>query len=173
MRDVKQKCRQYERPWREFCVDKNLEDDWLERLNNLKVFDLINICEGHPERATHTATRYAHIYLKLKDSHIRGLGKDWETIRPTLLKDVHRLFQDGKILLNLDLNFKIRSDQGRFVYQEGLRLKLRANEASKTVSLDDFVRSWFETCIHCMEILDKILLDQLSVIHLKETDPIE
>ena len=37
----------YQRKWRRYSVDKNLKDDWLIRLNNLYLFGVTNICEGH------------------------------------------------------------------------------------------------------------------------------
>ena len=112
MHDRQRPCEKYQRPWGGHCVDINLEDNWLERLNKLKVFDLINICEGHPKRVSSTATRYAHIYLRLKDTYLRGLIKDWETIRPSLLKEVHCLFQDGSTHLNFDVIPRYRFDHG-------------------------------------------------------------
>lgn len=37
----------YTRDWGAFSVDKNLQDDWLIRLNTLQCFELMGICEGH------------------------------------------------------------------------------------------------------------------------------
>jgi hypothetical protein len=37
----------YQRQWKDYQVDKNLSDEWLESLNRLKCFDLISVCEGH------------------------------------------------------------------------------------------------------------------------------
>jgi len=162
MRDPKRKCRDYERPWRDYCIDKNLDDDWLERLNDLNVFDLINICEGHPQRVKTTATRYPQIYIKLKDKYLRDLVKDWEAIRPTLLKEIHHLFQDGKTHLNFDLNFKLRTGRGRLVYQEGLRLKIRANQVRDASGMDRDIRAWFDTCVTGIEILDRITYEHLT-----------
>lgn len=165
MRDVKRECRDHERPWRGYCVDSNLEDEWLERLNSLKVFHLINICEGHPQRAKSTSTRYAHIYLRLNETYLREMVKCWETIRPTLLKEVHRLFQDGKTHLNFALDFKLRTGRGRLVYQEGLSLKIRANKASSMNGMNESVRNWFESSIDCLEFLDQTVFEQLSKIN--------
>ena len=164
MHDRPQPCDDFQRPWHGHCVDINLEDAWLERLNNLRIFDLINICEGHPKRISSTATRHAHIYLKLKETYLRDLVKDWETIRPTLLKEVLCLFQDGSTHLNFDLNFKVRTGKGRFVYQEGLSLKLRADKPTNSPGLDPTIRAWFENCITCTETFDQILYESLTTM---------
>ena len=168
MHDRQRPCEKYQRPWGGHCVDINLEDNWLERLNKLKVFDLINICEGHPKRVSSTATRHAHIYLRLKDTYLRDLIKDWETIRPSLLKEVHCLFQDGSTHLNFDLTFKVRAGRGRFVYQEGLRLKIRANKASNGTNLDPTIQAWFEEVVASTETLDQVLYGWIA--DLQKTD---
>lgn len=162
MHDRQRPCDKYQRPWHGHCVDINLDDNWLERLNNLRVFDLINICEGHPKRVSSTATRHAHIYLKLKETYLRELVKGWEIIRPFLLKEVHCLFQDGSTHLNFNLTFKVRTGRGRFVYQEGLRLKIRANKASDSLDLDPAIQAWFEDAVSCTETLDRVLYEALT-----------
>lgn len=170
MHDGQRPCDEYQRSWQGHCVDINLEDDWLERLNNLRVLELINICEGHPKRVSSTATRHAHIYLKLKETYLRTLVRDWETIRPTLLSEVHRLFQDGSTHLNFNLNFKVRTGKGRFVYQEGLRLKIRADKPTNGPGLDPSTRDWFDSCISCTETFDQILCESLNTIQVVAGD---
>ena len=56
-RSLRRRCRDHEKRWRDFCVDKNLEEDWLERLNSLKAFTLIGICEGHHNQRAGSATK--------------------------------------------------------------------------------------------------------------------
>lgn len=43
-------CREYEKRWRDLCVDKDLEDSWLERLNSISFGERVFIyetCAGH------------------------------------------------------------------------------------------------------------------------------
>ncbi|HNS56795.1 MAG TPA: hypothetical protein PKO34_07060 [Smithellaceae bacterium] len=40
-------CKSHERPWRDWAVDRNLDNQWLERLNKLETLNLVSICEGH------------------------------------------------------------------------------------------------------------------------------
>lgn len=68
-------CRDHERLWQGRCVDKNLQDDWLERLNRLSCFKLISICEGHAERRSS-----AHLNLRLKPEFLSQIGAVWEEI---------------------------------------------------------------------------------------------
>jgi hypothetical protein len=49
-------------------VDRNLDDDWLRRLNQLQYLNLRSICEGHPGVAPGWSQKpYAAIKLSLKD----------------------------------------------------------------------------------------------------------
>jgi hypothetical protein len=155
MRDIKRKCRDYERPWRDFCVDKNLQDGWLERLNDLQVFNLVNICEGHPERSRSAASRYAHIYLKIKGSFLRGAVSQWEELRPIFLHQIHTLFHDAQTTINFDLSHKIRTGRGRLVYQEELDFKIRSRQAKADAGLDPATQAWFERTITRTEALDQ------------------
>jgi hypothetical protein len=70
-RTPRRKCRDYEREWSGFCVDRNLEDDWLERLNRLQAFSLISICEGHCDHRTEPSGKASHIKLRLKEGSRR------------------------------------------------------------------------------------------------------
>jgi hypothetical protein len=63
------KCRPHERLWRDYCVDKHLEDEWLESLNALKSFNLISICEGHLHQNL-TNRAYPNINLRIKDEYL-------------------------------------------------------------------------------------------------------
>ncbi len=61
-------CQPHERKWQGVCVDKNLHDEWLEALNRLECFELINICEGHADALQQKKRKrwaYSKIYVKL------------------------------------------------------------------------------------------------------------
>lgn len=165
MRDLKRKCREHERPWRDFCVDANLQDSWLERLNGLRVFDLINICEGHPQRSKRAASRYAHIYLKLKKEFLQDVIPAWGDLRPLFIQEVDRLFQEGDTYINFEVKFKLRSGPGRLVYQEELMLKLRAFHLSSNSGLDPNLRAWFDHSVERIETLDAAIRRQLGEEH--------
>ena len=59
-------CQTHEKRWLDYCVDKNLDEHWLEELNSLQAFNLVSICEGHFSQAKNPSKKFAHISLKLK-----------------------------------------------------------------------------------------------------------
>ena len=150
-------CQAHEKRWRDFCVDKNLEESWLESLNNLSALNLISICEGHFAGRRNPASKFAHITLKLKEELLPGFVKDWETLRPEVLNEVHRLFQKGDTYFNLELRFKLRAGRGRLVYQEELTLKMRRFHARSSEPMDPECTQWFEGSILSIKALDQIV----------------
>jgi len=157
--DPSKKCRDFERRWLDFCVDKNLQDDWLNRLNNLKAFSLIGICEGHHERRTRSASRYPHIHLRLMEHLLPGIARDWEELRAAVLNEVHRLFQVGDTHFNLELRFKLRAGRGKLVYQEDLVLRMRCFTARTGQEMMPETSKWFAQTVARIEALDAIVLD--------------
>lgn len=150
-------CRPHEKRWRDFCVDKNLQEGWLEDLNELKALNLISICEGHYAQKTHPSSKFPHINLKLKEELLPGFLKDWETLRPGVLNEVHNLFQKGDTYFNFELRFKIRTGRGRLVYQEELVVKMRRFQPRESEEIDPECARWFEQSIESIQVLDDII----------------
>jgi hypothetical protein len=156
---VSKECQAHEKRWRDLCVDKNLAEHWLEILNDLSAFNLISICEGHHSQPKNSPSKFAHINLKLKEELLPGFVKDWETLRPEILNEVHRLFQKGDTYFNLELRFKLRAGRGRLVYQEELTLKMRRFQARNSELMDGESFQWFEQSVESIKALDHIILD--------------
>lgn len=158
-RTPRRACRDHERLWRERCVDKNLKDDWLERLNRLAAFSLINICEGHHDQQVGSSGRYPHISVRLKERLLPGIARHWEELRGATLSEMNRLFQTGDTDINMELKFRLRAGRGKLIYQEGLALRVRSFEKRKTSELDSQTANWFERVIQRIEGLDGMVLE--------------
>ena len=149
-------CQAHEKRWRDYCVDKNLDERWLEELNDLATLNLISICEGHCIPHKQSSSKFPHINLKLKDKLLPGFVKDWDTMRPKVLNKVHQFFQKGDTFFNLELRFKLRAGRGRLVYQEELTLKLRCFKARDSENMDTESYLWFEQSVESIKSLDNI-----------------
>jgi len=156
-RGTTKKCRDYERLWQDRCVDKNLEDAWLERLNVLTAFKLIGICEGHYRRRLSSAGRYPHINLRLNERLLPNVARNWDALRAEILNEVHKLFQAGDTLFNLELKYKIRSGRGRLTYQEDLTLRIRCDQVRGSAEMDSGTRNWFDRSVSRIEVLDEVI----------------
>lgn len=158
----RRECRDHERKWRNFCVDKNLENEWLDRLNDLRAFNLIGICEGHFERRAGSPGRFPNMNLRLKEQLLPGIARNWDELRTAMLNEVNHLFQAGDTHFNLELKFKLRAGRGRLVYQEELNLRMRCFESRSSEEMGEKVRRWFEEAIGRIEVLDAIVVDWYS-----------
>jgi len=156
---ITKECQAHEKRWRDFCVDKNLEEIWLEDLNNLKTLNLISICEGHYGQKSHATSKFTHINLKLKEVLLPGFLKEWETLRPGVLNEVHNLFQKGDTYFNFELRFKIRTGRGRLVYQEELVIKMRRYQPRVAKEMDAECHQWFDQSVASIKALDDIILE--------------
>jgi hypothetical protein len=153
----RRKCRDYEREWRGFCVDKNLEDEWLEHLNELKAFDLISICEGHCDRRTEPTRTPPHIKLRLKERLLPGIARLWDEHKMAVLNAANRLFQSGDTYVNLELKFKLRSATGRLNYQEDLIVRIHGRQARATEEINAETHDWFQQGVSRVEELDNLV----------------
>jgi hypothetical protein len=115
MSETQKDCRENEKHWRDHCVDVNLAEVWLERLNHLLAFNLMSICEGHHTQVRGSVGRFPHIYLKLKESYLPGFVKEWDNLRSAFMDEVHKNFQLGDTYFNLEMKTKLRAGRGRLV----------------------------------------------------------
>jgi hypothetical protein len=150
----RRKCAKYEREWNGFCVDRNVEDNWLLRLNSLKSFNLISICEGHCNRRAEPTKRIPHIKLRLKDYLIPGVAAHWDQHKMAILGEVNGLFQNGDTYVNMELKFKLRLGTGRLTYQEDLVVRIHSRRPRTSDDMDAATRCWFQENTSYIEELD-------------------
>ena len=153
-RTSRRKCRDHEREWRGFCVDKNLQDDWLERLNDLQAFNLISICEGHCNRQSEPSRTPPHVKLRLKERLLPGVASCWDENKMEVLSKVNELFQTGDTYVNLELKFKLRLGTGRLDYQENLIVRIHGRQARTSEEIDADTDGWFERIVDRIQDID-------------------
>lgn len=156
---ARRKCRDHEREWRGFCVDRNLEDGWLQRLNDLDTFDLISICEGHCGRQAEPSRTPPHIKLRLKEQFLPEVASRWDEHKMAILGEVNKLFQVGDTYVNLELKFKLRSGTGRLSYQEEMIVRVHGRQARLSEEIDAATCAWFEQSVEQIEALDHFVTD--------------
>ena len=154
----RRECREHEREWGGRCVDRNLTDAWLERLNTLHSLSLMGICEGHADASSGSSGRFPHINLRLKEELLPGIARRWEELRVAVLDEVSRLFQHGDTHVNLELKFRLRLGLSRLVYQQDLTMRIRASQPRTSQEMTPDARDWFERTVSCIERLDGIVL---------------
>jgi hypothetical protein len=150
----RRKCKEYEREWNGFCVDSNLEDDWLARLNSLRAFALISICEGHSGRPGEPSKVSPHIKLRLKPHLLPDISASWEQHKMAVVSEVDRLSDIGDTYVVLELKYRLRSGTGRLSYQEELLVRIHGPRARESEQMDPEIREWFQSSVSRIEQLD-------------------
>lgn len=155
------RCRGHERNWKTYCVDRNLDDAWLESLNSLDAFNLISICEGHnaddPRRR-----RRAHINLRLKDSLLPKDIRGFDAQAEALQEPIRRLF--NSILTNIDIELRVRwrpSYQSCQV-QPDLVIKIQALHDATPHDMNPETHDWFTSVIPRIQEFDRLSNDLFS-----------
>jgi hypothetical protein len=165
----RRKCKDHEREWHGFCVDRNLEDDWLEGLNNLEIFNLISICEGHYDRQAEPSRRTSpHIRLRLKEDFLVGVTSRWDEHKMMVVSEVNRLFQTADTYVGLELKFKLRSTTSRLIYEESLTMRIHSRQPRTLQEMDDGIRDWFRRSVRRIEELDSFVA---RLWHMDKSDP--
>lgn len=149
-------CREHERLWRDRCVDKNLKDDWLERLNTLQSFELISICEGHLDRRP-------HINLRLRPDLIAALANDWHAYQAKFQEGISNIFRYPLTSASFELRYRYSTRGGRSHYREDAVLKIEAlrERSSRNEELNQ--DEWFMANVQASEDFDKFIGDLLLV----------
>lgn len=156
-RTSRRTCKDHEREWNGFCVDRNLEDEWLTRLNDLGAFGLISICEGHCGRRSGSSKSPPHIKLRLKETLLPRVAQRWDESKMAIVSEVNRLFQTGDTYVNLELKFKLRSGTSRLVYREELVVRIHRRHARTSEDMDPETRGWFQRSVDRVEELDRLI----------------
>lgn len=151
----------YQRKWRIFDIDKNLKDDWLVRLNNLNLFYVTNVCEGH-----HTCEdKHPRIILLGKNDFIGQLE--------CLFADKRMLFSVLNSIIAPDTTFNFshiidlsNDPHSSSIHHSFTRIKLALtrNEPRENFAFDEKTSEWFEKSVGALECLDEVLLGKLARI---------
>ena len=155
-------CRDYEREWNGFCIDKNLEDNWLLRLNELKCLRPISICEGHSDQKAGSSRTFPHIKLRLLDPLLPGIAGHWDQLKRILPDELKRLFHDGNTYLELELKCRFRRIQERFPYRENLTVRIHGRQARTSQEMEAATYEWFEKTVSRVEELDNVIAVQIG-----------
>jgi hypothetical protein len=156
-RSLRRRCREHEREWNGLCVDRNLQDDWLVRLNQLGAFDVVSVCEGHCDRSREPSTTCPHIKLRLKDAILASSGCLWDEHKMEVVSALGSLFSSADTHANVELKFKARSGRGRLVYQEELVARVHGRNPRRTAEMDGATCEWFERNLGLVEDLDRLV----------------
>ncbi len=149
------RCREHERVWNGYYVDKNLKDEWLERLNSLPAFDLINICEGITERQGVITYGLPHIYCKIKPGFSYVVAHRFNDMR--IVTALQNIPASENTRVELEVKRRFPGHTKAPPYTDHLVLKLTFLKQRFSRHIDKSTERWFERMLHKVEALDAFI----------------
>lgn len=144
-----------QRPWRTFSVDEKIEDAWLERLNALKYFDLISICQGHADAPEDQPRRRPHFNLRLKDEFAEALINDQAQLKDRIADILDRAFDTAHTAAHFEIRSGFIKDKKGIADQDIILLKVaRHLDLLKEQPIDP-LRTWFDDNVAASERFDE------------------
>lgn len=138
-------CPEHQRLWLDKYVDKNLKDEWLERLNNLKTLNLISICEGHTDHPKHY---YPRMNLRIKAELLGHLADEWKKLKPALRVALDRCFPHEDTKPSIELFRRIqRKDKDSEIPDDDIIVYIHSRISRNTDCEKEFKDNWFERSI--------------------------
>jgi len=153
----RRECRPHERRWRDRCVDRNLVDEWLERLNKLENFRLVGICEGHFVNNPQSTRVFPRIHLALKGPVLPGLVDHWSSLKSVVVGEVERIFGSGDANYDLELRFNARRGPRGLAYRQILLFRVRCPKGRVSAQMDVQTQDWFSQTVARIEQLDRFI----------------
>lgn len=155
-------CEPYERPWRDRAVDRNLEDQCLERLNNLDTLDLASICEGHADARPPSVKRSPRIVLMFKKAYKRPLTEQWYDLKEDLAAAIERIWPDKETRIEFEI---LHRNDNPAEEIEDLIIRIISERKRDTILLPEWANHWFGQNLWRIETFDRLMK---TIIIIKE-----
>jgi len=155
-------CQAHERLWRGRAVDRNLADSWLEKLNALRSFDLVSICEGHCDARAASVRRRPAIILRPKTALLKLLTERWFALRDAWAAAFDRLWPEGDTIVELEVQHGIVKDEGPAAAGVDIILRITCRRPRSLHDQGTYFNGWFAKAIFALDMLDHLGYKQTS-----------
>ena len=115
--------RSHQRRWREFNVDENLKDQWLESINDLNNLKVVSTCEGHTNDLR--GSSFPHVNLTIK-SIVDYCSYD--ELHINLFKDLLDEFDTNNFNSSIELSMKVSqsyNNRNKIIFRIFSKIKKR------------------------------------------------
>ena len=137
-------CREYERWWvnpdtgEGRCIDKNLTDEWLLRLNRLRILRLKSICEGHLDADNFSQKNTPDISLELTER---------------FENQSERISAEIASMKNTEPEIEFAYGHSEFE-PKAFFLNLKCKRKRCSTELEPWVTNWFQRVIELVQSID-------------------
>ena len=150
-------CKTYERPWRDWVVDINLDDRWLERLNNLETLDLVSICEGHLDAKPTSVKRNPRIILMPKKDFIRPFTEQWYDLKEALANEIERIWPGEETIVEFEILHRLVKNGDPPEDVEDIIIRITSDRKRDMVILPEWVDHWVRQALSRIETFDRFM----------------
>ena len=150
-------CKPYERPWRDWAVDLNLEDQWLERLNDLETLSLASVCEGHLDVQPTSVKRRHCIILRLKKDYMRPLTVRWYDLKEALAAEIERIWPDNETIIEFEIQHRLVKKDDHPADIEDIIIRITSERRRNMVILPEWIVMWFRLSLIRIRIFDRFM----------------
>jgi len=150
-------CKSYERPWRDWAVDRNLDNHWLERLNNLETLDLVSICEGHLDVKSTSVKRRPFIILSPKNDYLRPITERWYDLKEDLADEIERIWPGKETIIEFEIQHSLVKDEDDLADIGDIILRITSVRKRDMMILSVWIQKWFRKNISKIEAFDQFM----------------
>jgi len=150
-------CRPYERPWRDWAVDRNLDDQWLECLNNLETFSLVSICEGHIDVKPTSVKRRPCIILSPKVAYRRPITKRWYDLKKPLAAEIEKIWPGGDTIVEFEIQHRLVKNDDGLEDIEDIIIRITSERKRDMMILPEWIHHWFRQALLRIEAFDRFM----------------
>jgi len=148
-------CKPYQRRWRDWAVDRNLEDIWLARLNALETLDLVSICEGHTDAKPTSVKRRPSVILIVKESYLKPLTERWYEIKAALADELERIWPESDTSIELEIQHMLTRKDGQRSDEQEIILRCFSSRKRDSAQFSEWVGPWFQNTVCRIEEYDR------------------
>ncbi|MFZ4439689.1 MAG: hypothetical protein ACOYOS_14775 [Syntrophales bacterium] len=150
-------CKPCERPWRDWAVDLNLEDQWLERLNDLETLSLASVCEGHLDVQPNSVKRRPTIILRLKKAYMRPLTVRWYDLKEALSAEIGRIWPDDETIIEFEIQHRLVKKDDYPADIEDIIIRITSERRRDMVILPEWIVLWFRLSLIRIRVFDRFM----------------
>jgi hypothetical protein len=150
-------CKPHQRRWRDWAVDRNLEDGWLTSLNDLEALDLVSICEGHLDARPNSVKRRPCIILRPKKAYMMPLTVGWYDLKKALAAEIKRIWQDAETIVEFEIQHRLVQNGDDPDDIEDIIIRITSKRKRDTVILPEWVVHWYHLSLIRIKDFDRFL----------------
>jgi len=156
-------CKPYQRRWRDWAVDRNLDDGWLTRLNDLETHDLVSICEGHLDARPNSVKRRPCIILRPKKDYLMPLTVGWYDLKEVLAAEIKRIWQDAETIVEFEIQHRLVQNGDHPADIEDIIIRITSERKRDAAILPEWAVHWCRLSLIRIGTFDRFMKTQIII----------